>query len=189
MSSKCELSDVSIRYLSRYYEILEEMMRAMINAEEGCSISGDFIRKMIPHHEAAIKMSENLLLYTTNVPLQKIAQNIIEEQTKGIEKMKDILLSCDECENTKNELYVYRARNEVIIKNMFYHMQRAFADNDINLDFIREMIPHHKGAIEMSRNALYFPVCDGLKPILENIITTRTQGICEMESVMKCIGK
>ena len=101
--------------------------------------------------------------------------------------MKDILLSCDECENTKNELYVYRARNEVIIKNMFYHMQRAFADNDINLDFIREMIPHHKGAIEMSCNALYFPVCDGLKPILDNIITTQTQGICEMESVMKCI--
>ena len=39
-------------------------------------------------------MSQNILQYTTLLPLQNIAKNIISEQTKGIEAMKEILGVC-----------------------------------------------------------------------------------------------
>ena len=45
-------------------------------------------------------------------------------------------------------------------------------------------IPHHKGAIEMAKNAMCFFVCDSLKPILENIIQTQEQGVKHMEMLL-----
>ena len=39
---------------------------------------------MIPYHEAAIEMSKNILQYTAFIPLQNIAQGIIEKQTQSI---------------------------------------------------------------------------------------------------------
>lgn len=59
-------------------------IQEMTDAELGDSISNNFIIQMISHHRAAIKMSQNLLPYTTCVPLQEIASNIIESQNKSI---------------------------------------------------------------------------------------------------------
>ena len=77
------LSNVAKAYLCRFYEILEQMIEDMTGAELTDSLSHNFIVQMIPHHMAAIEMSENLLQYTTCVPLQNIALNIIVEQTKS----------------------------------------------------------------------------------------------------------
>ena len=62
------------RYLTRFDEILNQMADKMLSAEVTNSITINFIRCMIPHHQAAIYMCENLLNYTRYQPLQKIAQ-------------------------------------------------------------------------------------------------------------------
>lgn len=72
------------------------MIEEMTSAKLTNSISHNFIVQMIPHHQAAIKMSQNILKYTTLLPLQNIAKNIISEQTKSIEAMKEILGVCEE---------------------------------------------------------------------------------------------
>ena len=77
-----QYSDNTQQYLICFYEILNQMIADMTNASLSCSLSSDFINQMIPHHRAAIHMSRNLLMYTTNIPLQNIAQNIIKEQTQ-----------------------------------------------------------------------------------------------------------
>lgn len=81
-------SDVTQKYLCRFREILENMMTGMTEAEITDSLSHNFIVQMIPHHRAAIEMSQNLLQYTTLLPLQKIAQEIIKEQTESIQHMR-----------------------------------------------------------------------------------------------------
>ena len=86
-----QFSDVTKQYLCCFYEILDNMIEEMTSAKLTNSISHNFIVQMIPHHQAAIKMSQNILQYTTLLPLQNIAKNIISEQTKGIEAMKEIL--------------------------------------------------------------------------------------------------
>ena len=93
MNQSCRLSENTKRYLERYYCILDEMIAGMTGAEQTESISYDFIMQMIPHHQAAIEMSKNLLCYTTNLPLQGIAENIIREQTESIGQMQ-AALSC-----------------------------------------------------------------------------------------------
>ena len=81
MNAQRQLSNVAKNYLCRFYEILDKMVCEMTNAELTDSISSNFINRMIPHHRAAIEMSQNILQYTTCVPLQRIAENIIEEQS------------------------------------------------------------------------------------------------------------
>ena len=85
-----QLSIVTDKYLTCFNNILDQMIQQMNSAQLSNSISYNFIVQMIPHHKAAIEMSCNLLQYTTLVPLQEIALNIIEEQTKSIENMEAI---------------------------------------------------------------------------------------------------
>ena len=84
------------------------------------SISHNFIVQMIPHHQAAIEMSHNLLQYTTFVPLQNIALHIIESQTKSIEHMKQALDICSELQNTEQELCLYERYFHQITQSMFF---------------------------------------------------------------------
>lgn len=175
-------------YLGRYRDILSEMIAGMCGAELSDSISQSFIAQMIPHHRAAIEMSENVLKYTRVKPLREIAENIISEQTKSISDMEAILKGCSEKVNSRQEVSEYRKNTDKIIETMFSEMKKAYSDCRISCDFMREMIPHHMGAVRMSKNALEFPICGELVPILEAIISSQEKGICQMKCLLKCLS-
>lgn len=61
MEKSSRLSNVTKNYLSAFNCILDEMIQRMTEAEQSDSISHNFIVQMIPHHRAAIEMSENIL--------------------------------------------------------------------------------------------------------------------------------
>lgn len=188
MNCTCELSNVSKKYLSRFYDILDEMIDGMTTAQLSDSISHNFIVQMIPHHRAAIEMSENLLKYTTCIPLQNIALQIIAEQTKSIENMQAIMCECSQMMNDSTSVDSYQCQVDIIIHNMFCRMENAPDTNRINENFMREMIPHHKGAISLSYNALQYNICQELVPILEAIITSQERGVKQMEQILQRIG-
>lgn len=181
------LSNVAKDYLTEFYCILDKMIQGMTEAELTCSISHNFIVQMIPHHRAAIEMSQNILQYTTNVPLQNIALNIIREQTQSIENMQEILCTCQELTNNDQDICLYQRRVEQIMLTMFSEMGAAPAANQINADFIREMIPHHEGAIKMSKNALQYDICPQLVPILQAIIISQEEGVRKMQRLLRCV--
>ncbi len=180
---KEKISRNTSKYLYDYREIFDVMKNEMSNAEVTESISKNFISTMIPHHAAAIKMSENLLKYTTYIPLQNMALQIIETQAKGIEEMQQIAEKCSALINTPMQLRAYKNSYNTAVNTMYAAMSTAPQFNSINCDFIREMIPHHRGAVFMSQNALRFPVCAELVPILKSIIAEQTRGIAEMKKM------
>lgn len=184
MSDPNSFSDVTLRYLNCYQEILAEMICGMTSAKPTQSISHTFIIQMIPHHMAAIEMSENLLKYTTCIPLQKIAQDIVTEQTKSIQDMRCADPVCRNfCQPAQAvRSYLYRYKN--ITETMFAEMKDAAPSNNINVSFMREMIPHHMGAVRMSENALSYRICPNLNPILLSIISSQKKGIQQMESLL-----
>lgn len=185
--SNCTLSNVTKGYLDTYYCILEKMIQGMTEAELTDSISHNFIVQMIPHHRAAIEMSRNILKYTTCVPLQEIAEGIITEQTRSIENMEAILCTCGEKLNAQS-VSRYQHRVGRIMSTMFERMGSACETNNIDADFMREMIPHHCGAVEMSENALCYEICPELVPILEAIITSQRRGIRQMRALLDSMG-
>lgn len=189
MTCSNKFSIVTNNYLARYYDILDEMIQGMESARLCDSISHNFIVQMIPHHKAAIEMSRNLLKYTTFIPLQNIALGIIEEQTKSIADMEAALRRCSQHKNTRQELCLYSDCYQSITKTMFTDMRNACSTNDINVNFMREMIPHHRGAVQMSENALRYPICPQLVSILEAIISSQKKGIREMEKLLCCLQR
>ena len=70
-------------------------------------------------------------------------------------------------------------------RNMFAEMKRAPRTERIPCDFIREMIPHHEGAIRMSENALRFSLCPELIPILDAIIISQKEGVRQMRKLLE----
>lgn len=184
MSSNCQLSNVSKAYIKSFQCILNDMIQGMTGAELSNSISYNFMVQMIPHHKAAIAMSENLLKYTTDIPLQNIALNIVEEQTKSIACMEKILCSCSKQKNCEQCLCRYQQKIGCIMQSMFSRMKEAETTNDINSTFIHEMIPHHEGAVEMSKTTLQYDICPELTPVLESIISSQEKGIEQMQKLL-----
>ena len=128
MNPICRLSDNTKRYLEQFYCILDEMTAAMTGAELTESISCDFMIQMIPHHRAAVKMSENLLLYTTFLPLQNLAQNIIREQNKSIKQMQAVLPCCSQLCNCIQDQCLYSRRTGQIMDKL--HQQQLYPRDD-----------------------------------------------------------
>lgn len=186
MLESCNFQNDTKDYLTRFYEILDEMIRGMESACLTDSISQNFIVQMIPHHRAAIQMSENVLKYTSCIPLREIASNIITTQTQGILDMQNALCRCQMLTNSCQDIRLYRREFQTIVHTMFTEMNTACSTNNISDNFMREMIPHHRGAIRMSENALRYCICPALVPILNNIITSQEKGIIEMEKLLSC---
>lgn len=182
-----QLSDITKKYLSRFYEILDIMIQRMTSVKTTNSISHNFILQMIPHHEAAIEMSRNLLQYTTNIELQNIALNIISNQTESIEAMLRAFERCSTVMNTNTDGLVYQNAFDEVTERMFNNMANSPVSNNIDINFINEMIPHHIGAIEMSRNAMRFNICVELTNILRNIIVLQSQGVQQMRALLEQI--
>lgn len=170
-------------YRNVYCCILDRMIAGMTSATLNCSISHNFMVQMIPHHRAAIEMSQNILHYTQNETLWEIASQIIAEQTKSIENMESILCACTRLENPPEAVCRYQQRMNAIMNTMFTRMRRAKATRRVDCDFLREMIPHHMGAVEMASTTLQFDICPELVPILQAIITSQEKGIAQMEAL------
>ena len=179
-----EFSDVTKEYLKKFYCILDEMIAGMTMANLTDSISHNFIVQMIPHHQAAIEMSENLLNYTIFIPLQNIAKNIVREQSEGIQEMQKMLENCDLLKNARCDIISYKKKYDEISERMFTNMGNSVSVNDININYMREMIPHHLGAIQMAQNALQYGLCTDLKPILQQIITSQQRGVNVMRKLL-----
>ncbi len=159
------------RYLNRFDQILSEMSEKMLHAElTNYSITIDFIRCMIPHHQAAIYMSENLLMYTRYQPLIEIAKGIIAMQTKGIEEMKEILRTTSGYMNMERDINTYLTKYFEITNNMIEKMKNSPRCVNINLDFVNEMIPHHEGAIQMCNNLMQYYIDPRLRNVANTII-------------------
>jgi uncharacterized protein (DUF305 family) len=64
-----------------------KMHAAMASVDASGNSDADFVRLMIPHHQAAIDMAKTQLLYGTDQQMRRLAQEIITDQQSEIELM------------------------------------------------------------------------------------------------------
>lgn len=177
------------QYLSRFDQILWEMTTKMLTSPTTNNITINFIRTMIPHHQAAIYMCENLLKYTTYCPLQDIARRIIRLQTQGIEQMKNIARTTTGYENTWIDVNNYTNQFKQIVNEMVQRMKNSSRTININYNFVNEMIPHHEGAIAMCNNLLKYRIDPRLREVANSIIRFQSQGVKELKEISYAILK
>ena len=72
-----------------YMAAMQAMGQRMMEMEMTGDPSGDFARMMIPHHQSAVDMAKVLLAQKEIDPeMKKLAEKVVEDQTKEIEQLK-----------------------------------------------------------------------------------------------------
>ena len=66
---------------------MERMHAAMTSVEATGNSDTDFVKLMIPHHQAAIDMAKTQLLYGKDPQMRRLAEEIITDQQSEIELM------------------------------------------------------------------------------------------------------
>ncbi|MEB2281261.1 DUF305 domain-containing protein [Lysinibacillus xylanilyticus] len=187
MTKTVLLSNVTKVYLEENQRILDKMMQGMTYVTITCSISDNFIKQILPHQVAAIRLSENVLRYTTNILVQNLALEIIATSTETVECLEAIQNRCCIVQNSECELYDYMCAFKEITGAMFQAMSLPPVSNNININFLRAMIVHHQAGVRLAQNVLRFCICQELIPILRNMIQTMCDRICEMEKLLDAL--
>ena len=76
MKNTCLLSQDAKTYLCCFYQTLDGMVQGMTTAGLTQSISHNFAVQMIPHHRAAVQMSNNVLRFTDSKAVRRLAQHL-----------------------------------------------------------------------------------------------------------------
>jgi uncharacterized protein (DUF305 family) len=66
---------------------MAKMHAAMASVDPSGNSDADFVRLMIPHHQAAIDMAKTQLLYGRDPQMRRLAQEIVTDQQSEIELM------------------------------------------------------------------------------------------------------
>ena len=77
----------------------------------------------------------------------------------------------------------YRQANETMHKNM----DITFSGN-ADIDFVRGMIPHHQGAIDMAKVALQHAKDEQIRKWAQDVIREQEREIAEMQTWLKSKG-
>lgn len=122
----------------------------------------DFLSQMIPHHQEAIDTSTLVLADTNNEELKMLTTNIISGQTQEITLMKSWL---DQ-----------RYSGKELPNNYMNMMPSLTGSTGLWRDnlYIKGMLEHHKGAIDMAQQALKLELHPEVKALAENIIRVQT---------------
>lgn len=138
-----------------------------------------FLDTMIVHHQGAIDMAESATKRAHHAEIITLAKNIISSQKQEVEQMK-----------AWREKWFAGAAPAVnmempgmsdSMKGMDFKKFDMLHGNDFDLEFIKQMIPHHEGAIAMAKEALQSSMKDEIKTLAGAIIKAQEAEITQMK--------
>ncbi|WP_157151975.1 DUF305 domain-containing protein [Brachyspira sp. SAP_772] len=89
-----DYSDIdTVAFGNEAEKIMNDMMMEMSMIEVTADNDIDFLKGMIPHHQAAVDASKQILSYTKDDKIKEIANRIITDQEKEIADMNNLLTS------------------------------------------------------------------------------------------------
>src|SRR5262249_48339305 len=71
-----------------FQESVEKMHSVMMSTKSSNDSDLDFVKLMLPHHQAAIEMAKIQLMYGKDAQIRRLAQEIITDQQSEIELME-----------------------------------------------------------------------------------------------------
>jgi uncharacterized protein (DUF305 family) len=149
-----------------------------------------FIDAMIPHHEGGVNMAQEVLQKSSRPELKKLAEDIIQAQTKEINQMKQWRLvwyprALSEPIAWHSQMNHSMPMTEAHIQAMRMDMDLGAADANFDLRFIDAMIPHHEGAVTMAKDALSKSKRPDIQKLAQAILQSQSAEIKQMQQWRK----
>jgi uncharacterized protein (DUF305 family) len=145
-----------------------------------------FIDAMMPHHEGAVVMAQDMATKTKRPELKKLAQNILKAQPQEIAQMqqwrKDWYPKAPATPMAwHSEMKHMMAMEPAQMKAMKMDMDLGKADDGYDLRFIQAMIPHHEAAVTMAKDLAQKTKRPELQKLAKEIITSQQAEIDQMK--------
>jgi uncharacterized protein (DUF305 family) len=141
-----------------------------------------FIDTMIAHHQGAIDMALLADTRTQREEIKKLAAGIIDEQRREIAQMQQWRKKW--FGDAKPALNMDFPGMKTGMSGMDTVKLAGLKASEFDVEFIRQMIPHHEGAIEMANALRADDKYAELTALSESIIQTQSAEIEQMKSLL-----
>ena len=184
MANTYLLSDEAKRYLCCYYQILDEMIQGISAAKLTQSISQNTIVQMLPHHRAAIRLSRNILEASNDGAVRRLAQRIAAREAETIEQLEAELPDAAQLTSPQMDRRLCQRRMDLIFREMYTQMRAVPDGNQLDVLFLRQMIPQRQGGLRAARTALRYEVSTGLAPWLRSTIDANNRDLGQLRTLL-----
>ena len=165
-----------------YLQAMQTMHRGMRTPLSG-NVDVDFARQMMPHHQGALDMAEIQLRYGHDEELKRFNQWVIAAQTKEIGFMKNWLRRRDNGAAPAGASDYFAAAMQ-----QMHHGMAITYTGDADVDYVRGMIAHHQGAVDMARVLLAQGTDPELNALANDVFSSQTYEIAWMQDWLKARG-
>ncbi len=138
-----------------------------------------FVDTMIAHHQGAVDMAKMLPSRAEHAEIKKLGVVIIAAQEREIAEMKSWRENW--FPGKPPAINMELAGMNASMSGMDMSKLASLSGNAFDLEFIKQMIPHHEGAIVMAKEALTKTKKDEIRKLSELIIKEQQGEIDEMK--------
>ena len=154
------------------------MMQSSTNAASA-PYDLQFLDTMIAHHRGAVDMAVPCSSKAQHVEIKTLCANIISSQQKEIADMKSWRDKWFAGKEPALNMEMMGMKDSM--KGMDMKMLGSLSGNDFDLAFIKQMIPHHEGAVVMAKDALQKSTKEEIKTLANAIIKAQEAEIKQMK--------
>ncbi|MFT3981135.1 MAG: DUF305 domain-containing protein [Ferruginibacter sp.] len=153
--------------------LMDKMMTAMHAQKATGNTDIDYANMMLQHHQGAVNMAQLQLAQGSNEVLKEFSRKVIADQQKEIAVLGEYI------SKAKADLSPDAASFKNAMDSSMNTMMNAMPEqyNNIDKDFVAQMIPHHQSAVDMAKAYLRFGNAPVLKQLSESIITAQEKEI------------
>ncbi|TKC03061.1 DUF305 domain-containing protein [Pedobacter cryotolerans] len=156
-------------------QAMDDSMMAMHQAKMTGNADYDFASMMIPHHEGAVAMAQEVLKNGQSEELISFSKNVIIAQQQEIAMLKDFLKTASQ--TPLKEAEAVKKALAASMTPMMDGMAKVKLTNDIDQDFVVLMIPHHQSAVDMAKAYLPYAKNEKIKLLAQQIIQAQEEEI------------
>lgn len=156
----------------------EEMMSGMASNDPDVV----FAQGMLSHHVGAVNMAKIQLKHGTDVEMRQLAQEIIDAQQPEIEQMQNWLANNPDTSEPTAATEAMQKSYAAGMDAMHGEMMTGIADPNPDKAFVRGMLPHHAGAIDMATVQLKYGKNEEMRKLAQEIIDAQQPEIEQMQN-------
>ena len=146
----------------------------------------DFASMLKIHHQGAIDMSKIELQQGKDATMKKMAQEIIDKQTKEVEQLNQLISSLQNSPKNYNPANKQTGPAKAMNDNMMSMKKMgSMSMGSVDHEYADMMAKHHKDGITMAKSIITYSKTTQLKSMAQKSIPEQTKDIEDLQQWMQ----
>ena len=153
--------------------LMDSMMMRMHQHKSTGNNDVDYANMMLQHHQGAVDMAVLQESKGSNLVLKEFSRKVITDQQKEIAMMAEFISKAPASTSPNNE--IFKLAMDSSMQTMMKAETKIY--NEIDKDFVAQMIPHHQSAVDMATVYLQYGTNDILRKMSQSIVQSQAKEI------------